>query len=49
MTYGHVSLACVMQVMEVCPFVPVHQRQTMKPFHSVGGQSAAIRNIVLWP
>ena len=47
MADGHVSFAHIVYMTKVSPFVPVYQGKTMKPFHSVGGESTMVRHIVL--
>ncbi len=44
---GHVSFAHVVYMTKVSPFVPVYQGKTMKPFHSVGGETTMVRHVVL--
>lgn len=46
-TYGHVGFAYVMCTSQVCPFVTIHQGQTMKSFNSISGGPAPGGNVVL--
>ena len=46
-TNCHVCLANIVCVSKICPLVPIHQCQSMKPLNCVGHHAATKRDVVL--
>ena len=46
-TDGHICLADIVLMTQICAFAPVHKCQSMKTFHSVSGQPPMVQDVIL--